>query len=113
MPTEYLFKPWKAPESVQQAARCLVGKDYPLPLVDHKEQRRVCVQRLKELAHSIGADIPGKYKINVSSTPVWSIAASIIQLSDIADIFLHLKIWNQVDFLGTQCFQCQLFKMTG
>lgn len=110
MPTEYLFEPWKAPESVQQAARCLVGKDYPLPLVDHKEQRRVCVQRLKELAHSIAADIPGKYKC---STPVWSIAASIIQLSDIGDIFLHLKSWNQVDFLGTQCFQCQLFKMTG
>lgn len=60
LPTEYLFEPWKAPESVQQAAGCLVGKDYPLPLVDHKEQRKVCVQRLKELAHSVGAEIPGK-----------------------------------------------------
>ena len=60
LPTEYVFEPWKAPESVQQAAGCLVGKDYPLPLVDHKEQRRVCVQRLKELAQSVGASSTGE-----------------------------------------------------
>lgn len=60
LPTEYVFEPWKAPESVQQAAGCLVGKDYPLPVVDHKEQRRVCVQRLKELAESIGVSTAGE-----------------------------------------------------
>ena len=60
LPTEYLFEPWKAPESVQQAAGCVVGKNYPLPLVDHKEQRRECVQRLKELAQSVNAEFPGK-----------------------------------------------------
>ena len=59
LPTEYLFEPWKAPESVQQAAGCVVGKDYPLPLVDHKKQRRECVQRLKELAQSVNAEFPG------------------------------------------------------
>ena len=37
----------------------------------------------------------------VNSTPVWSIAASINQLSDIADKLLCLKIWNQVDILLT------------
>ena len=37
----------------------------------------------------------------VNSTPVWSIAASINQLSDIADKLLCLKIWNQVDILVT------------
>ena len=35
----------------------------------------------------------------VNSTLVWSIAANISQLSDIADKLLHLKIWNQVDIL--------------
>ena len=60
LPTEFVFEPWKAPVSVQRAAGCLVGKDYPLPLVDHKEQRRVCVQRLKELAQSVGTSSPGK-----------------------------------------------------
>lgn len=80
LPTEYLFEPWKAPESVQQAAGCLVGNDYPLPLVDHKEQRRVCVQRLKELAHSVGADSPGKYKYNI--------AVSIILPSYVVELVL-------------------------
>ena len=60
LPTEYVFEPWKAPESVQEAAGCLVGKDYPLPLVDHKEQKRVCVQRLKELAGSLVVSSAGK-----------------------------------------------------
>ena len=39
----------------------------------------------------------------VNSTLVWSIAANISQLSDIADKLLHLKIWNQVDILVTAC----------
>ena len=60
LPTEYVFEPWKAPESGQEAAGCLVGKDYPLPLVDHREQRRVCVQRLKDLAQSVGGSAAGK-----------------------------------------------------
>ena len=63
LPTEFVFEPWKAPASVQQAAGCLVGKDYPLPLVDYKEQRKVCVQRLKELAQSVGSGSPGKYQL--------------------------------------------------
>lgn len=59
MPVEYVFEPWKAPESVQKVAGCLVGEDYPLPLVDYKLQRRICVQRLKELAQSVGPGIQG------------------------------------------------------
>ena len=59
-PTEYLFEPWRAPESVQEAAGCLVGTDYPLPLVDHLEQRRECMQRLKELPETVSVESPGK-----------------------------------------------------
>ena len=62
LPNEYVFEPWKAPQSVQKAAACLVGKDYPLPLADHREQRRVCVQRLKKLAKTIGTGRAGKLK---------------------------------------------------
>ena len=60
LPTEYVFEPWKAPKSLQKSAACLVGKDYPLPIVDHREQRRVCVQRLKELAEMVGTTRSGK-----------------------------------------------------
>ncbi|XP_046881746.1 cryptochrome circadian regulator 4 [Hypomesus transpacificus] len=36
-PSKYIYEPWKAPEEVQLQAGCVIGKDYPLPVVDHKE----------------------------------------------------------------------------
>lgn len=48
MPKQYLLEPWKAPEAVQKKAHCIIGKDYPAPIVEHnavyKENilRRVC-----------------------------------------------------------------------
>jgi cryptochrome len=29
MPAKYIFEPWIAPLAVQQAAGCIIGKDYP------------------------------------------------------------------------------------
>ncbi|XP_078000467.1 cryptochrome-1-like [Glandiceps talaboti] len=40
MPLRYLFEPWKAPKAVQEKANCVIGKDYPLPIVEHKEVSR-------------------------------------------------------------------------
>lgn len=31
MPKEYIYEPWTAPLSIQTKAKCIVGKDYPLP----------------------------------------------------------------------------------
>lgn len=35
MPKKYIYEPWKAPLDVQRAAKCIIGKDYPEPIVDH------------------------------------------------------------------------------
>lgn len=35
MPDKYIYEPWKAPLAVQATAKCIVGKDYPQPIVDH------------------------------------------------------------------------------
>mmetsp|Transcript_11929 Transcript_11929/g.25548 ORF Transcript_11929/g.25548 Transcript_11929/m.25548 type:complete len:140 (+) Transcript_11929:642-1061(+) len=35
LPDKYIYEPWKAPMDVQRAAGCIVGKDYPWPIVDH------------------------------------------------------------------------------
>jgi deoxyribodipyrimidine photo-lyase len=40
-----IHAPWLAPAERQSAARCLVGKDYPPPLVDHAEARRRTLER--------------------------------------------------------------------
>ncbi|XP_033101937.1 cryptochrome-1-like [Anneissia japonica] len=37
MPLKYLFEPWKAPLKVQEEAKCIVGKDYPKPMVKHSD----------------------------------------------------------------------------
>ncbi|KAL7846439.1 hypothetical protein SRHO_G00214190 [Serrasalmus rhombeus] len=46
-PPEYIYEPWKAPKSVQQQAGCIVGKDYPHPIVDHDVVSKRNIQRMK------------------------------------------------------------------
>lgn len=48
MPSKYIYEPWKAPKSVQQKAKCVVGVDYPDRIVDHDEARKQCMQSMKE-----------------------------------------------------------------
>ncbi|EDO40786.1 predicted protein [Nematostella vectensis] len=55
LPSEYVCEPWNAPLSVQKACRCVVGEDYPSPIVDHMEQRMICVQRMQQLSIDLGA----------------------------------------------------------
>ena len=52
-PPQYIYEPWNAPESVQKGARCIVGKDYPIPMVNHGEASRVCMERMKQVYQSL------------------------------------------------------------
>lgn len=36
MPSQYIFEPWKAPLAVQKQAGCIIGVDYPRPIVEHE-----------------------------------------------------------------------------
>lgn len=44
-----------APRDLQESCGCVIGQDYPAPLVDHRQQRVVCVQRLRDLACKLSA----------------------------------------------------------
>ncbi|XP_026119844.1 cryptochrome-1-like [Carassius auratus] len=46
-PSQYIYEPWKAPEDVQLSAGCIIGKDYPHPMVCHTEasQRNLGLMR--------------------------------------------------------------------
>lgn len=51
MPLEYLFEPWKAPREVQEKAKCIVGVDYPVPIVDHDlafQRNRIAMELIKK-----------------------------------------------------------------
>ncbi|CAG0899931.1 unnamed protein product [Cyprideis torosa] len=41
-PTEWIYQPWQAPESVQEKSGCVIGKDYPLPIVDYAQASQRC-----------------------------------------------------------------------
>lgn len=47
VPDEHLVRPWLMDEGEQREAGCLIGDDYPAPVVDHAEERRFAVERYR------------------------------------------------------------------
>ncbi len=47
---EKLFEPWTMSEEEQRVAGCVIGRDYPEPIVDHKEERRRALARYRAAA---------------------------------------------------------------
>lgn len=58
-PTKYIHEPWIAPESVQKAAKCTIGTDYPLPIVNHAMASRLNMERMKQVYQQLS-----KYRPN-------------------------------------------------
>ncbi|WP_181186201.1 cryptochrome/photolyase family protein [Alkalicoccus urumqiensis] len=48
VPDKYIQEPHKMPESVQKEAGCIIGSDYPEPVVDHKEERKRAIAMFEE-----------------------------------------------------------------
>ncbi|KAG7393356.1 Cryptochrome-2 [Phytophthora pseudosyringae] len=46
-PPKFIYEPWKAPLTLQHAAGCRIGKDYPAPIVEHKTAMARCVGGMK------------------------------------------------------------------
>ncbi len=47
VPDEYLAEPWEMPDEVQDEAGCVIGADYPEPMVDHKQARQEALERYR------------------------------------------------------------------
>ena len=47
-PSRYIFEPHLAPGHVQEESGCIIGTDYPSPIVDRRESRRVNLDLFKE-----------------------------------------------------------------
>jgi deoxyribodipyrimidine photo-lyase len=39
VPGKYIHSPWEMPEQIQQQSGCILGRDYPFPVVDHSFAR--------------------------------------------------------------------------
>lgn len=49
VPDKYLSEPWTMPEDLQQQVGCVIGKDYPAPIIDHKQAREAALERYRSL----------------------------------------------------------------
>ncbi|XP_001606405.2 cryptochrome-1 isoform X3 [Nasonia vitripennis] len=58
-PTRYIHEPWNAPLSVQRAAKCIIGQEYALPMVNHSKSSRINVERMKRVYQQLS-----KYRAN-------------------------------------------------
>jgi deoxyribodipyrimidine photo-lyase len=47
VPDEHLAEPGKMPDPVQRGAGCVIGEDYPAPIVDHAVARREALERYR------------------------------------------------------------------
>ncbi|CAH1786882.1 unnamed protein product [Owenia fusiformis] len=45
-PAQYIYEPWKAPLKVQEKFKCIIGKDYPKPIVDHDVVRQLNIKKM-------------------------------------------------------------------
>ncbi len=52
VPDQYLAEPWTMPEEEQRRAGCVIGEEYPAPIVDHKVARSEALARYGEAARA-------------------------------------------------------------
>ncbi len=49
LPYTFIHEPWMATNQVQKAAKCVIGKDYPLPMVDHASVAKLNQERMRQV----------------------------------------------------------------
>ena len=52
VPEQHIVRPWRMSVDEQTASGCRIGDDYPAPVVDHAEERRIAVERYRAAAGS-------------------------------------------------------------
>ncbi|XP_057454208.1 (6-4)DNA photolyase isoform X1 [Lotus japonicus] len=58
MPKQYIYEPWTAPISIQTKANCIIGKDYPMPVVSHDLANKECRRKMGE-AYALNRKLNG------------------------------------------------------
>lgn len=74
-PTRYIHEPWNAPEAVQKAAKCIIGKEYSLPMVNHAVASRINIERTKQVYQQLSkyrgpGGLRNKNRITVGSVAI-------------------------------------------
>jgi deoxyribodipyrimidine photo-lyase len=54
VPSAFLQEPWRMDDAMQHASRCVIGRDYPAPIVDHAASTRAARAALSVVRHAPG-----------------------------------------------------------
>lgn len=65
-PIQFIHEPWKAPLNLQQKAKCIIGKNYPVPMIDHVKAARVNMTRMRRVLASL-VDSSGNSNLHLIS----------------------------------------------
>ena len=52
-PAEYVHEPWTAPLHIQEEAGCVVGRDYPYPIIERHKRSNLCCERLRRFMKAL------------------------------------------------------------
>lgn len=67
-PSKYIYEPWTAPLEVQRSCGCIVGVDYPFPVVEHTAASKRNMERMKA-AYARNRPAEGPEAANGSAKP--------------------------------------------
>ena len=80
LPKAYIYEPWRAPAALQKSCGCVIGVDYPAPIVDHAVASKANMGKMKLAydAHKVAAAAAaaGKKKRGGASSSASSTAAA-------------------------------------
>ncbi len=54
-PSEYIHQPWASPLYIQLQAGCIVGEDYPTPVMDICKQGELCCKRVQTIMEALSS----------------------------------------------------------
>jgi len=57
VPDRYVHTPWEMPLAVQHAAGCVIGRDYPEPIVEHALARQRTLAAYRQAQERAGDEI--------------------------------------------------------
>jgi deoxyribodipyrimidine photo-lyase len=60
VPDRWIHEPWRMPPEEQESAGCVIGRDYPAPVVDHAAERKVAMERYREAGDELAAEAEAK-----------------------------------------------------
>lgn len=53
LPKKYIHQPWMTPIEVQEKCECIIGQDYPTPIIDLTQASQINCERMKRIRDSL------------------------------------------------------------